>query len=564
MTESGNLYSGFAALMGSESQKAAVAGVQMAEDMAAGAGKIISSHTEATHAIRGMGEELGLHMPRFVSSYLSSLGPMAGIMSAAFAPIAVIGLLEVLDRVPEAFHKMTDSIMGWDKEAKAAYANQISLNEIFIKGNESLAEEMEKFQLVGLKGMAKFAQETKNFTDHLARAREEEQRLAQQAKTLNALIDHRAEVEKVVEVQGGQRRISLTAIDAIITRSADKDTRNNEQLQKDLDAINKKLAVQTVLREKLEKAGPVKLAGEGKEASEEEVRRAEEAQKKITAFAKQSATQRFEFDREVTRLVNDLDFKMSKERIKNAKAEMDAFWKIYRGEAEFQIQVLGEGEKADKHYSDIVIQDMRMVISEAHRGWVEEDKINNARWKAHLKENDYLTSITQHYKMEIGIMDSLGSALNSLGQIFGKNAALEIAAIVATATPKIAMNMGAGFSALAMGNDWAAANYFMAAAEFGLAAGAQGMSAAGGSGGGGGGSSPGGGSGGAVTSGPSAGATPAMAPGAVAPLPGGTLKVVVISSESGAAATLAQVLNQGVKTQGVQLAASHNASGIRL
>ena len=74
--------------------------------------------SQARHAIRGLGEELGVHMPRFVSSYLTSIGGVSTIMAAAFAPIAVIGLIEVLAQIPGMIEKGVNALRGWNEEAK--------------------------------------------------------------------------------------------------------------------------------------------------------------------------------------------------------------------------------------------------------------------------------------------------------------------------------------------------------------------------------------------------------------------------------------------------------------
>src|SRR5208282_5290535 len=73
-------------------------------------GRASGAGREAREAMRGIGEEMGVHLPRFVSSFLASIGPIGGIMAAAFAPIAIIGLIEFLDKIPGAIANMSDSI----------------------------------------------------------------------------------------------------------------------------------------------------------------------------------------------------------------------------------------------------------------------------------------------------------------------------------------------------------------------------------------------------------------------------------------------------------------------
>ena len=102
------------------------------------------SVTEARHAIHGLGEELGVHLPRFVQSFVARLGGVGPLMAAAFTPIAVIGLLEVLQHVPEAIQKGIDELAGFDAEMKkvmgAAREENIKLQMEQIQTNYELAK----------------------------------------------------------------------------------------------------------------------------------------------------------------------------------------------------------------------------------------------------------------------------------------------------------------------------------------------------------------------------------------------------------------------------------------
>ena len=85
--------------------------------------KTVFSSTEARHAIHGLGEEIGVHMPRFVQTFVAHLGGVGPLMAAAFTPIAVVGLLEVLEHVPEVIQKGIDKLMGFDEEMKKTLEN---------------------------------------------------------------------------------------------------------------------------------------------------------------------------------------------------------------------------------------------------------------------------------------------------------------------------------------------------------------------------------------------------------------------------------------------------------
>jgi hypothetical protein len=119
------------------------------------------SATEARHAFHGLGEEIGIHVPRFVQSFVANLGGVGPVLAAAFAPIAVIGLVNVLAEIPEALQKGIDKLAGWDEEAKKAFREEtdeaIRLDQRTIK----LHDEIAKVGLVGKTGVEKYGLELK-------------------------------------------------------------------------------------------------------------------------------------------------------------------------------------------------------------------------------------------------------------------------------------------------------------------------------------------------------------------------------------------------------------------
>src|ERR1700691_1995556 len=60
------------------------------KDGAADMGRSVSgSLMESRHGVMLLGEEFGVHLPRGVTSFLTSLGPVAGAMEAAFPFLAI-------------------------------------------------------------------------------------------------------------------------------------------------------------------------------------------------------------------------------------------------------------------------------------------------------------------------------------------------------------------------------------------------------------------------------------------------------------------------------------------
>jgi hypothetical protein len=88
-------------------------------------GRAAASSTQARMAMMGMGQEMGVALPRFVRSFLTSIGPVAGIMAAAFIPVAIIGVVEWLSKIPAAIGKASDAIMGYGEAQKAAFKEAV-------------------------------------------------------------------------------------------------------------------------------------------------------------------------------------------------------------------------------------------------------------------------------------------------------------------------------------------------------------------------------------------------------------------------------------------------------
>jgi len=68
--------------------------------------------SEARHGVILLGEEFGIHLPRGVTSFLASIGPVGAAMEAAFPFLAIaVGatiLIEKLVKMHEEGIKLTD------------------------------------------------------------------------------------------------------------------------------------------------------------------------------------------------------------------------------------------------------------------------------------------------------------------------------------------------------------------------------------------------------------------------------------------------------------------------
>ena len=158
------------------------------EQLDALAERTVSSEGPAREALRGLGEEIGVHLPRFVSSYLASLGPVAGIASAAFAPIAVIGLVEVIGKIPGAIEKGVDALHGWTEAAKKAFEESTKAALKWQVDSIDIMERLRAVQLIGKEGIQKYNLEMTLNSQNISEVAKKIDELRLKQTELNAVV----------------------------------------------------------------------------------------------------------------------------------------------------------------------------------------------------------------------------------------------------------------------------------------------------------------------------------------------------------------------------------------
>src|ERR1700733_9572203 len=114
---------------------------------------------EARHGVMLLGEEFGVHLPRGVTTFLASLGPVGGAMEAAFPFLAIIVgatfLIEKLMKLGDEASKsgqawagVTDEIKKWGENSKRQLLEvQIAADRL---SGDKLAELRDTIQLIDL------------------------------------------------------------------------------------------------------------------------------------------------------------------------------------------------------------------------------------------------------------------------------------------------------------------------------------------------------------------------------------------------------------------------------
>lgn len=236
------------------------------------------SVTEARHAFHGLGEEIGIHVPRFVQSFVAQLGGVGPVLAAAFTPIAVIGLVEVLGEIPKKLEEGIGYLHGWNEEAKKDFKEATDAAVEFEHHEIKLNEEIAKIGLIGLKGPEKYAAELKIVGSTTAEL------LALQNDLEKKLVAVSAEKGYLENTASWWRLLQGT--EAATTALAQRFSGAGEQIEKDKIQTEAWVATLKQVTEEIEKRQKLELptlTAEGavaaKEAAKEKARAEEQAAK---------------------------------------------------------------------------------------------------------------------------------------------------------------------------------------------------------------------------------------------------------------------------------------------
>lgn len=335
------------------------------------------STKEAREAMRGLGEEIGLHIPRFISSFVTQLGGVGPALAGAFSAVAVVGMIQVVSELPDVFDKLIGKITGWDETAKKAYDHFADENRKAIGDLESLREKQEAVGLIGLKGTSKLARERELAQGEIVRATE---RMAELQRENSKLASEPTQV-------GGLNWLK-TAGDAFFYGEHNL-LRPKEEVQKDIERNEKELAE---LKAKLSELRGVKVPTIAAETAKQEREDAEATAKKVKQFGEEVVKAR-------------------------ALASLDA-QKILSDETKFRIDSLAGRSKAEKAAVDDLVaieRDASLVGLDEYQkkiqqmGFADEDRV------AHLRESFDKQLITEkEFKAELSNISRI-----SAGEVSG-------------------------------------------------------------------------------------------------------------------------------------------------
>ncbi|HLZ93376.1 MAG TPA: hypothetical protein VKQ28_16850 [Candidatus Acidoferrum sp.] len=116
-------------------------------------------------------EELGIHMPRALANVISDTTLIGPLMRGAFSTIAVVGFIDIAVGAANAVTKFVDKMAGWSESAKVTMDAQSELNKTIMESSDKIDKLDNAYRLIGLEGVAAFAEKQKIANEDLGIAK---------------------------------------------------------------------------------------------------------------------------------------------------------------------------------------------------------------------------------------------------------------------------------------------------------------------------------------------------------------------------------------------------------
>jgi phage gpG-like protein len=248
------------------------------------------SVTEARLGAQLLGQEMGVHFPRALSTILARSETIGPALNAAFGTIAVIGFIELAVQAAEKISNLISEIFIFSAAEKATYAQLVKDNEAILQVSQKINAQLRANALIGLSGAA--AEKLKvEFNEKDATAIKVN--LAAQQAKLATLKEQYAvalkQREAAAEVVTGAPEEPLAA--GVAAGAAEKDMR---ELQIQIDSTNSSIGV---MQKQLQLLG-IEGTGLGKKMGVDQAKEASEAWKKANREMEQGFKDRAAIQKE--------------------------------------------------------------------------------------------------------------------------------------------------------------------------------------------------------------------------------------------------------------------------
>lgn len=117
------------------------------KDKSDGAGRVMgSSMTMSRESVMLLGDEIGVHLPRALTMYISRLPGVATAMQAAFPILGIVALIEIIDKLIEHHEALAKAIRQAGEEAVNSAVKQADQTKALELTNLKLDDQIAKLE----------------------------------------------------------------------------------------------------------------------------------------------------------------------------------------------------------------------------------------------------------------------------------------------------------------------------------------------------------------------------------------------------------------------------------
>jgi hypothetical protein len=396
---------------------------EMGEGVRGATGKVEYSMTEARHGVMMLGEEFGVHLPRGLTTFIASLGPVGAAMEAAFPFLAIILgatlLIEHLTKIGEAAekaadagHKLDDDLaMGLNKARERMIDSEIEIRKL--AGEPA-------WDLLAQKLKLKEADEGLENVQRLDRAISELLKAHGATSNWNPFnwLDHSDDiVNKAKSLQEQMRGAKTNESQATVLNDAlAVQSKILEQMKEQTDVSGAQLRNQQAyvdfLKQEADTLGALAHADRNDERAQKMDRTNKEDadQAKLYETQQRGLEQRRRAEEQYSKSVAEIHKKQADESVKEANEEYAATNAVMKEVFDQQKEQARLGEEMAKEEADHSKKMAALNLQEEQEQTKEQVKVHKSRSQQILDEQiagenaDYQAQM-RAYETELGALD---------------------------------------------------------------------------------------------------------------------------------------------------------------
>jgi hypothetical protein len=212
---------------------------------------------ESKIGVQLLTREFGLHLPKAIVAFISKLGPLAGIMAAAFTPVMILGLVQALAKqLPEAFDKAKESLSRWINHVTYAKEKQKELTDVMQRTVAEIRNMQDALEKLSVSKSIELHIDTERAMEDLGKVQARIKTLREQGEIKNpenrALAEDLINYDKLIE-KSREFGISTADIEETmgVVREEIKDIGNSSGRTKAYDTLKKEMDDSKAFYEKM-------------------------------------------------------------------------------------------------------------------------------------------------------------------------------------------------------------------------------------------------------------------------------------------------------------------------